>query len=834
MLAGIGLVSFSTLLLELALTRLFSVILFYHFAFLGISLAMLGLGAGGVFAYLRRSQLESSGLRPVASWACVLNSVAIMMALQIVLHVNVSASPGLVNFLRLTAIYLAVGVPFFFTGLLFAVVFGQNGVQVTQLYGADLIGGAIACLAIVPLLDWLGGPNAIVCAALVMAISAAIWARRGRQRNVAIAMAAVLTGLIAANHSEKVIDIVYAKGQLNSQEGQRLEFARWNPISRVEVDNVGASKWIRIDADASTRILSADPRDPSSYSHTELFSRSPAVANVLRPRGDYAIIGPGGGIDVFRAVASGSQNVTGIEINPIIVNTIMRGSYADYAHHLYELPQVHIRVSDGRSWIRDNRGVYDVIQMTLVDTWASTAAGAFALSENNLYTVEAFREYFDHLKPDGLIAITRWEFSRPRESLRVVSQAVEVFRRMGIEDVRNHFIVVADGPVHEGAEVTVLAKKTPFTPEEERAVLGHVQSTPNLYPLYTPHVYGNQDKKNVVCVGATPPSGGRGCIETGLVQLAEQRRASSEALAPFEQLISLPSHSESKGLKLNPREEFIHNYPFDITPVTDNAPFFFFTFKMGSALRALLTHTGRSVGWRNNLGVDILGMLLIISIVAVLAFLVGPLALHREVHKHQLLPLLYFVALGLGYILVEIALIQRFVLFLGHPTYALTVVLFLMLLSSGLGSMVSQRWLTRTSRVQVVLAVIIAVLVIYTLLLHRILESSVSLSFPIKLLLSGALLVPLGLLMGIPFPTGLRVIGSRKETLKVAPHTQFSEAATADGIVEWAWAMNAASSVLGSVLVMVVVISFGLNAALACAALSYLFATGLTTLWKTA
>src|SRR5207248_5497499 len=136
-----------------------------------------------------------------------------------------------------------------------------------------------------------------------------------------------------------------------------------------------------------------------------LMSAPPAVVNVLRPHGDYAIIGPGGGEDVLRAVANGSRSVTGIEINPIIANTIMRGRYADYAQHLYERPDVQIHVADGRSFIQNSRQQFDVVQMTLVDTWASTAAGAFALSENDLYTVEAFREYFEHLKPDGVIAI---------------------------------------------------------------------------------------------------------------------------------------------------------------------------------------------------------------------------------------------------------------------------------------------------------------------------------------------------------------------------------------------------------------------------------------------
>src|SRR5208283_4573976 len=179
-----------------------------------------------------------------------------------------------------------------------------------------------------------------------------------------------------------------------------------------------------------TSLMNTDPHHWSDAYRRKLMSEPASLANVLRPNGDFAIIGPGGRVDVLRAVANGGPNVTGIEINPIIANDIMRDRFADYAYHLYQMPEVHLHVSDGRSFVRNSRDLYDVVQMTLVDTWASTAAGAFALSENNLYTVEAFREYFDHLKPDGMIAITRWEFRHPREALRVVAVATEALHRL--------------------------------------------------------------------------------------------------------------------------------------------------------------------------------------------------------------------------------------------------------------------------------------------------------------------------------------------------------------------------------------------------------------------
>ena len=785
LLAGIAAVSFSTLLLELAATRLFSVILFYHFAFLAISVALLGLGAGGVFAHLFRERLARRGTRALAARLCALNAVVIVAVLEAVLHLPISLDVSRGNFFKLTVLYLVTAVPFFLTGLVFSVVYARESGRIGQLYGADLGGGALACLAVVPVLDLAGGPNAILLAALGMAVASAIWAEERKPRAVGVALAVLLAALVGANHSGKLIDVVYAKGLL--RDPAWVEFARWNAISRVEVNRIGNAKYVVIDADATTAIMNADPHRLSSEWRRDLFSAAPAVANVLRPQGSYAIIGPGGGVDVLRAVASGSKNVTGIEINPLIATTVMRQRYADYAYHLYELPEVHMHVADGRSWIRNSKDKYDVIQMTLVDTWASTAAGAFALSENNLYTVEAFQEYFDHLKPDGILAITRWEFKEPREALRVVSQAREALRRMGVQDPRGNFIVVSDGPLDEdGRPVTVLAKSSAFIAEEEGRVRAHAAANSNLDPLFLPSWLG-------VPGPASPPD-----------------------LVPGK-------HTFTAFLAAADPRSFASGYPYEVTPVTDDAPFFFFTMKTGNALRNVLAGSGRGIDWKNNLGIVVLGMLLVISFAAVLAFLIVPLAWRARVEtrhaaslpKPRVLPLLYFVAVGLGYILVEIAFIQRFVLFLGHPTYALTVVVFLLLLSSGAGSLTARRWLADPRRVRWVLAGITAGLVALVVLLPRVLGAWIGLPFPAKLAVSALLLVPVGFAMGMPFPTGLRQLAERGQ-----------------GGVEWAWAMNAGASVLGSALAMAVAIHFGIAATLASGAAAYLAAAVFTRGWN--
>lgn len=807
--AGIAAVSFSSLLLELGLTRLFSVTLFYHFAFLAISIALLGLGAGGVFAFIRRRWLERWTVRQLAAALCLINAAAIVAVLEIVLHVPISLALTWANFGKLTIVYLCSGVPFFFTGILMSVVFAREHGLISRLYGADLMGGATACLAIVPLLDWMGGPNAIVFAALAMAAATALWAESGRMRRagaVAILLLAVLIGL---NWRGRLIDIVYAKGMRRDQPW--MEYAKWNAISRVEVDDQGGAKAIVIDADASTYIMNQDPAKAPTW---DLMAAPSATVNALRPHGTYAIIGPGGGVDVLRAVMSGSPSVTGIEINPIIVNDIMRGRYAAYSHGLYELPQVHIHVSDGRSWIRATNQKFDVIQMTLVDTWASTAAGAFALSENNLYTVEAFKEYFQHLKPDGIIAITRWEFKEPREALRVVSQEIEALREFGVDDPLGHFIVVSDGPLDsDGLPVTVLVGRKSFDLGDESAALRNFLQHKNLVPLYVPSF--------MACCGSTKPfmdamQGTDFFSQASALERAPGAGIFARVIIPGCTSLPLPSYAPLTSCDEAGQREFIRRYPFDISPVHDNAPFFFFTVKTGDAIRHVLAGSGRGIDWKVNLGVVVLGIVLLLSIVAVAAFLVLPLLVHGT-RAGSAGPLFYFIAIGLAYIMVEIAFIQRFVLFLGHPTYALTVVVFLMLLSSGAGSLVARHWLKDPRRVRRVMAAVVAILVALVWALPHILETLVGLPFAAKLGISAAILAPLGFLMGMPFPTGLRALADSGEET-----------------IEWAWAMNAAASVMGSVLAMVLAIHFGLNFTLACGAAGYVLAMALTAGWRRA
>src|SRR5215470_5252838 len=238
---AVALVSFSSLLLELAMTRLFSVVLFYHFAFFAISVALLGLGSGGVFAHLRREWLRRFETRTLSARLCVLNAVCILAAVEIVLHTPVALEVSASNFAKLTVTYLATAVPFFITGLLLSVLFARSTAAISVLYGADLAGGASACLAVVPLLNLIGAPNALLLSSLAMAVAAALWSSTRRLRAIGLGVALSFALLMAANHSGRLVDVRYAKGVL--RDPKWVEFAKWNAISRIEVRNEKGARY---------------------------------------------------------------------------------------------------------------------------------------------------------------------------------------------------------------------------------------------------------------------------------------------------------------------------------------------------------------------------------------------------------------------------------------------------------------------------------------------------------------------------------------------------------------------------------------------------------------
>jgi hypothetical protein len=744
----------ATLLLELSLTRIFSVVFYYHFAFLAISIALFGLGAGGVFSYVVAGWKGSVYAR--LGRLSAINSLLIIAALVVVLAQKQTSNTAI------ALVYFCTALPFFLSGAIVSLAISETIERVSRVYFFDLMGAAAGCLLLIPLLNTFGGPATVIAAAVTFAAAGAIWysmADSVHGRVGCVALALLLVAFLTVNQKQHFIDITHAKGVALPKEF----FQQWNSFSRVAVAHLPdqGRDDIRIDADAATGIAKFDFDHLTEEQKRKLQSEGPALPYAIRPGAKTLIIGPGGGWDVARAIASGSHDVTGVEINPLIATTIMRKRFPERSNYLYLRPDVHIYVEDGRSFVRRSPDKYQVLQATLVDTWAATAAGAFALSENNLYTTDAFRDYLQHLTDDGLAAFTRWGFDPPRESLRLISLAMDALGQLGEQEPWRHVIVAREGSVEGwGAKDTVLISRKPFSPEDLNRA--------------------------------------RAAIASGEMQLV---------YAPGAGI-----HNQFEALLLSDEpDQYERDYAFDITPVSDNRPFFFYTVQARDLWQFLTSASRENADYKINRAVPLLFELMLVSLAATaLVLLLPPVVLGTRLPRQRGVAgfLMFFLFIGAGYILIEVGLIQKFVLFLGHPTYALTVVIFSMLVSSGLGSALSPRVLGRSEgRLIKALGCVALLASLLALAVSSILTPLVGLALPLKVAITVLLIAPLGFVMGMPFPTALQ----RLEEWH-APS------------VRWAWSLNAASSVLGSVGALVCSIYLGLIQTLIIGGVLYLAA----------
>jgi hypothetical protein len=749
------LTTLATLLLELSLTRIFSVVFYYHLAFLAISIALFGLGIGGVFSYVvagwRAPLYQRLGRLSAANVFCVLLSLLMILA----------QSGNLTNW-NLALIYFTTALPFFLSGTIVSLAISETIERVNKVYFFDLLGASAGCLLLIPMLQVFGGPSTVVASAIFFAVAAAVWfsmAGSVRGRVATVSLALVLVAFLTYNLRHHIIEPRYSKNQVLVNE----LFVKWNSFSRIAVvhspqDNRNN---IVIDGDAATSIFDYDLDHLTPDQQRDVSIAGESLPYAIRPGAKALIIGPGGGWDVARALASGSHDITAVEINPIIAQTVMQERFPDLSRNLYLRPDVHLHVEDGRSFVRRSSDKYQVIQATLVDTWASTAAGAFALSENNLYTTDAFRDYLSHLTADGVVVFTRWGFEPPRESLRLISLAVDALRQLGENDAAAHIIVGRAGGVEGwGAKDTVLIARKPLAAADvERAATLFSQA--RMTPVYLP----GAGVKN-----------------------------------QFYDLL----HSANPA-------EYQSAYTFDISPVSDNRPFFFYTVQPRDLWTFVTSASHDSADYKINKAVPLLFGLMGVSLLATLVIVVAPpLVLGTRLPAHPGVRgfLMYFLFIGAGYILIEVALIQKFVLFLGHPVQALWVVIFSMLVSSGLGSNLSRRILTNDEgRLIKALGLIAIGAAVLAIAVSALLGSLVGLPMAAKIVLTVVFIAPLGFLMGMPFPTAL----ARLEAWH-APS------------VRWAWSLNAAASVLGSVGALVCSIYLGLVQTLIVGAIFYLAA----------
>ena len=787
---GMGTVSLSVLLTELLLTRLFSVTLYYHFAFMAISLALLGLGLSGILVFLLAPRFPAERLYVQIAWLSVGSAIAVVLAAVTILRAEIALEFTPKNFATLLRVYLVAFVPLLLSGLIVTLLFTHRARVAGRLYFFDLSGAALAGPLLVPLSAWIGAPRAVVVAGVLMAGAGAILSGMGKYpRGVAVCgvLAVALVIFVFAGKDSPLLDVHFAKGQKQS----RVLFSKWNSFSRVAVydrnhetwglspnyhGDLPPALWLDIDASASTPITHLTG-SPTNVPHFQWVLT--AYGYKLRPRGEALVIGAGGGRDLLSALNHGLSRVDGVEINDIIVRDVMRGRFRDYSGNIYGQPGVDVHTDDGRSWVRRSDRRFDVIQMSLVDTWAATSAGAYVLSENNLYTVEAFVDYLSHLKPDGVLSIARW----PNDSLRTLTLFIEACRVLGLGDPSRKAVVLGHTNL-----IQMLFKRVDYTDGELRMLLGKTQE--QRFDVHYMPTFASR---------AQPDNG-------------------------YARLVADPAG-------------FIASSDLDFSPVTDDRPFFFNFTRIEHIPEQIAKSRflfGDGLGNLVSVLIITTGMVVLCFVVPMVAWFVRRRGRPRETASSfeprsaepQVLlsspspgagparggrMLLYFACLGFGYIVVEVVLIQKLTLLLGHPTTSLVVSLSGLLAGSGLGAgFISRRAAAPAVKdARVALAVVISAVLLLTYILQPIASSVVSATIAPRILVALVFVVSIGFAMGIPLPLGIRILDRRPDDRALIP---------------WAWGLNGALSVFGSCAAIFFAMFFGFNNAMRIGAAAYVLA----------
>lgn len=718
---GIFLITFSGLSFEIALTRIFSATIWYHFTFVAISVALLGWGLGGIVVHLLRPYLKPSlDFAAVLSLGC---AAAIPLCLGIIVRLPFRPE-------RLSTYFVAALIPFLFAGMALSVVFDVFREGANRIYFADLVGASAGALAVTFLLSWLGGESSVLLLALPPALAAGCFSRRFLLPAF-LASCAILVGL-GINERTGLFRIRSApsKGMyqhLAQVKGSSVALTGWNAYSRIDAVTGFPSPYLArlyIDSDAWTNVLKWNGDLESAQEERGWYRALPFR---LVPHSRTLVIGPGGGADILVALASGSEHVTAVEMNPLMLRFVRH--FGPEAGHLYDQPRVETILSEGRNFISRTSRVFDMILLGFVDSWASVASGGLSLSENYLYTTEAFRQYYDHLSDNGVLVIMRWGVDIPR----LVSNSVAL---LGAEQAAPRMVALLEkrASVEDPPQMIFMLRKQPFTESQTTEIM---ENWTLARPVLVPGKH----------------------IDPEYADLLSGRTSLSQ---------------------------FVADSPYRVEPVSDDRPFYF----------------ARIKPW--GIPPTISGPLaqIIVPILALLAILILWGKPKGEPSAPYVASVVYFACLGLGFISVELALLQDLTLLLGHPIFTLSVLLFSLLASSGIGS-----WAGRRISMATACMAVAAIGTIYALALPRLVTAFLPLSLGLRVILAVLLIAPLGFFMGIPFPRGLRETG--RGPLPPPP---------------FYWGLNGILSVIGSVATVFTALLFGFQAAMLGGSALYLVA----------
>ena len=781
---GVFLLSASTLAFEIALSRLFSLAQFYHLAFMTVSLALLGAGASGtalsVWPRLRRGDparrlsrfalltaLATLGSFALANWL-PFDSFAIAWDRRQIFY--------------LALMYLALSTPFFFGAMAVGWLLSARPEDGPRIYAANLVGSAMGCLLALGALAWGGGEGAaIFCAwlAALAALACSLSCVRRRVGALNVGVVALLSVALFTRPAFLAIRLSPYKALSQSLRypGSQQVWSRWNAFSRVDlVRSPGIHSFpglsyaylgtlprqdgLTFDGDDLSPITFALSGDTSFADYMPA-----ALAFRLRPGARALILEARGGQDVIAALANGARHVTAVEPNEIAVDAVQRAALfgAD--------PRVRLIVEEVRSYVCRSRETFDVVQLSLASPYRPVTSGAYSLVEDYSLTVEGFTDDLARLSEGGLLVVTRWLQTPPSEPLRLFALAVTAAERARLDPARS--IVALRGY----NTTTVVVKRGVLTDEELSIV----------------REFARARKFDLVAMpGLRPDEANR----YNVLDDDAFYRTFNELLVSTD------------------RRQFYAAYPFDVTPPTDDRPFFghYFKWEQAGQVWAQLGKTWQPFG---GAGYFVLMVLLVLAAVSAGVLTVLPLAVgrgwrveggvqhdgHSTLHSlpSTLYILIYFALLGLGFLFIEIPLVQRLILLVGKPVYAMAIVLFGLLIFSGLGSLLSRRMPWRGA-----LAALMILALTYPMLLPVLFQATLGLPLGARLVIGVGLLAPLGILMGMPFPKGIAWL----------------ERASPD-LIPWAWGVNGAVSVVASVLAALVALSAGFTVVLVAGAACY-------------
>ncbi|MBW2725799.1 MAG: hypothetical protein JRE71_15570 [Deltaproteobacteria bacterium] len=748
---SIFLVSCAVMLYQITLTRVLSVVVWYHFAFLTISLVMLGLGAPGVWFALARKPLRYLPALLLASGIAV--PVSVMLVVKFGTEVLINNALGIAFFVLPATLSLG--------GVVCLLLMKASGAAITRMYGVDLLGAGLGAAVVIPLMHIIPTPLLAAGVGFLPLVALALYP--GVMRRASVLCILLLTGTLVQGDGFQI-----TRSKEYDEKIVRPVYEDWSPIARITIFDesfhvLAAQKsgfswgrgskfpegerfrqyWLEQDGSAGTPI-SEFSGDLSRVRH--LLYDVTTVGYQLRPPRSVAIIGAGGGRDILSALLAGATDIDAVELNSHTIDAVSN-RFGDFSGDIYHVPGVTAVASDGRSHLSHTDKTFDLIQISLIDSWAASAAGAFALAENSLYTVEAFELYGSRLNDAGLISTSRWMTEMPR--LIVLADAS--LRAMGIDEPRDHIVIVSAESVG-----TLLTSKQPFSSSDLQRLReiceqrGFVQ----LYPVAPGTVPANR------FIAAT--------VHQGLTPLAKS------------------------GINTD--------------PPTDDSPYFFHMMSPFSLPDELPDEIAAVTGMQLNLQSSYLLRIVMLGVTAtsIVFFMLPFLVRLGRAESAQSWPSLlrattYFAMIGFAFMLIENVLVQRFVLYLGHPSYAMTVIIASLLLGMGAGSTYAELLGVERLKRQGMLVPLLLLALVF--ILPGLFAVTLGLPLALRVAISGTILIPLGATLGVFFPLGMLRFGDRAKP--------------------WYWAINGVFGVVASVLSLALSMEIGFAAVGVLAAFGY-------------